>query len=113
MPHIIIEYSRALESRVDFPALLGTLHETLADQGIDVARIKTRGIALDHAVVGERGVEGSMVHGTLLLLEGRDVATKRRYGDALYNVMKTILQTVPACAVTLEMRDMVKETYYL
>ena len=51
MPHIIVEYSKTLEPKI--PALLSSLHEALAAQGIDKARIKTRGIALSHADVGE------------------------------------------------------------
>lgn len=114
MPHIIVEYSAKLESRVDLPEVLQGLHEALAGQGIDKARIKTRGIKLDHAVVGDKGADGLMAHTTLLLLEGRDVATKQTYGQALHAVVQErIGQSVPECKLTLEVRDMEKETYIL
>lgn len=109
MPHIIVEYSAALESLV--PDLLPKLHNALAAQGIDKARIKTRGISLAHNVVGDQGADGKMLHATLLLLEGRDVATKKQYADPIHAAMK---EAAPAgCAVTLEVRDMAAETYYL
>jgi len=109
MPHIIVEYSSALEQEVS--GLLPKLHDTLAAQGIDKARIKTRGISLAHAVVGDQGTDGKMMHATLLLLEGRDVATKKQYADPLHAVMK---EAAPdGCAVTLEVRDMAADTYYL
>lgn len=109
MPHIIVEYSNALDAQI--PALLETLHKTLADEGIDIARIKTRGIKIDHAVVGDQGVERTMLHATLLLLVGRDIATKKQYGDALKAKMD---EAAPAgTKVTLEIRDMAADTYYL
>lgn len=111
MPHIIVEYSQNLESQTDIPNLLHDLHQSLAAEGIDKARIKTRGIALNHAVVGDEDADDDMMHATLLLLEGRDVPTKKQYGDALYAVMN---KSAPnGCAVTLEIRDMSKDTYYM
>lgn len=111
MPHIIVEYSQNLESQIDVPNLLHDLHQSLAAEGIDKARIKTRGIALNHAVVGDDGADGDMMHATLLLLEGRDVQTKKQYGDALYAAMNKCATN--GCAVTLEIRDMVKDSYYM
>lgn len=109
MPHIIVEYSKTLEPTIE--SILIELHETLSAQGIDKTRIKTRGVALNHAVVGDQGVNGAMMHATLLLLEGRDLATKKQYGDPLYAAMN---KNAPSgCAVTLEIRDMSKDTYYM
>lgn len=110
MPHIIVEYSPDLEETHDIPGLLQKLHEALAAQGIDAARIKTRGIDLTHAYVGTKGFAGSMIHITLLLLAGRDVSTKKQYGDALRGLVKA---AVSEASVTLEIRDMDPETYYL
>ncbi|MGH1404047.1 MAG: 5-carboxymethyl-2-hydroxymuconate Delta-isomerase [Alphaproteobacteria bacterium] len=111
MPHIIVEYSKSLEPQTDVLALVNDLHEGLAAQGIDKARIKSRAIAVDHVVVGDKGADGVMAHATLLLLEGRDIATKKQYGDVLYEVMKAAAPQ--GCSVTLEVRDMVKDTYYM
>ncbi|MEM6781399.1 MAG: hypothetical protein AAF569_06000 [Pseudomonadota bacterium] len=114
MPHIILEYSSALEDKLDLPEILESLHNTLAEQGVDKARIKTRGVKLDHAVVDDQGTDGLMAHATLLLLEGRDVSTKQQYGQALHGVMKDkIISAAPECKLTLEVRDMEKDTYIL
>lgn len=111
MPHIIVEYSAVLETEIDVPALLTDLHEALAAQGIDIARIKTRGLKIDHAVIGDDGADGKMLHATLLLLEGRDLPTKKQYGDPIYAAMT---EAAPdGCAVTFEIRDMNKDTYYM
>lgn len=109
MPHIIVEYSNALEA--EMPTLLPRLHDGLAAQGIDKARIKTRGIAVSHPVVGDQGGDGQMMHATLLLLEGRDIPTKKQYGEALKAELDKFAP--PGCAVTLEVRDMVADTYYM
>ena len=76
MPHIIVEYSRELDDHIEMSDLLKTMHEALAAEGINKARIKTRGIALKHVIVGDQGAAGEMLHATLLLLEGRDIAKK-------------------------------------
>jgi 5-carboxymethyl-2-hydroxymuconate isomerase len=109
MPHIIVEYSLALDEKI--PTLLNDLHESLAASGIDKVRIKTRGIAINHSVVGLTGTDGLMMHATLLILEGRGVELKKQYADPLYDLLK---KAAPDnCAVTLEVRDMGKDTYYL
>lgn len=109
MPHIIVEYSHTLEHKV--PALLSDLHEQLAGLGVDMARIKTRGISIDHAQVGSEGAGGAMAHCTLLLLKGRDLETKKKYGQALHDLMRAELP--PRAAVTLEIREMDNDTYFL
>lgn len=115
MPHIIVEYSRNLEQGSDIPQLLVNLHEALIGQGIDKARIKTRAIALDNFVVGDAEInKGQMVHTTLLLLEGREMSVKKQYVAALSTAVRNAVKDkFPDCAVTLEVRDMVKETYIL
>jgi len=109
MPHIIIEYSRDLDDHIK--EVTTHAHHALAKQGIDKARIKTRGIALDHAIVGDKGAEGRMAHITLLLLAGRDVETKKQYGDAIIEKVKGHLPE--DVKVTMEIRDMDPDTYYL
>jgi len=49
----------------------------------------------------------------LLLLEGRDVDTKKQYSSAILEAIKTHLAAMPKCKLTLEVRDMDKETYVL
>lgn len=114
MPHIIIEYSKNLGDIVEIPNLVLGLHETLAAQGIDKTRIKTRATACNYVAVGDYGSHGHMLHATLLLLEGRDLATRKQYGDALHGKMHAFMKgVVNHCAITLEVREMAKETYYL
>ncbi len=114
MPHIIIEYSKNLGEIVEISNLVLKLHDSLASQGIDKSRIKTRTVPCTYVAVGNYDLHGHMLHATLLLLEGRDVATKKQYGDALNTAMKEfVADAVRECSVTLEIRDMAKDTYYM
>ncbi|MDH5723543.1 MAG: hypothetical protein OEY94_09510 [Alphaproteobacteria bacterium] len=114
MPHIIVEYSKNLESLFDLSDMLIDMHDALSEKGVEKSRIKTRGISLDHAIVGDTGREGAMMHCTLLLLEGRDIETKRIYGDTLHHIMAhKVANIIDHCHVTLEIRDMDRDTYYL
>ena len=114
MPHIIMEYTKSLGEHVNMNDLVQAMHNTLADQGVDAGRIKTRAIPLDHVVAGDLGLGGLMAHTTLLLLEGRDIAIKQQYGNAIHTIMKVYIEPLaPECKLTLEVRDMEKETYIL
>lgn len=114
MPHIIVEYSKNIGDIIGISKLLVDLHDSLAEAGVERARIKTRGIQCDDVVVGDHGSHGHMIHTTLLLLEGRDLETKNKYSDALRRkIIERVKGKVENCAVTLEIRDMNKDTYYM
>ena len=115
MPHITLEYSQNMGPDLDVPEIITSLHETLAAQGVDKGRIKTRAIPLLHSVVGTHEAnEGHMAHITLQLLEGRDIPTRQAYGKALYDVLSAAVKAeFPDCSISLEVREMVKDTYIL
>ena len=114
MPHIIVEYSKNIGDIIDISKLVCDMHETLSAQGVNKERIKTRAVACNYAFVGEQGSRGHMLHTRLLILEGRDAATKKKYGDALHGIMKEYVgDAVKHCSITLEIRDMDKDNYYM
>ncbi|MEM6812186.1 MAG: hypothetical protein AAF549_06940 [Pseudomonadota bacterium] len=113
MPHIIIEASQNIVSELDTTQLVSVAHDALADQLGDGDRIKTRLIVAHDVVVGNKGLSGAMIHVTLLLLEGRDEPTKQAYAKAIYDAIKTQIQGMHECALTLEVRDMDKATYMM
>lgn len=120
MPHIIAEISKNLAEQIDIDHMLNAMHNALANQnGIAIERIKTRAILLDHYLVGANASNTSqnMLHITLKILEGRDIATKKSYGQAVYNAAQDSLNASKKIinhekiTMTLDIRDMVKETY--
>ncbi|MCK5375115.1 MAG: hypothetical protein KAJ40_07515 [Alphaproteobacteria bacterium] len=113
MPHIFVEYSKTIGEIIEIPSLILKLHNTLAQQGVNKSVIKTRSCMCRYAAVGEQEMRGHMVHVTLSLKEGRDLETKRKYGDAVFKALKgEIEDKVKACAISMEMRDMDANTYY-
>lgn len=114
MPHIIVEYSSSIKDFVEIPEVLEKLHASLSSQeGVDIARVKARGIKIKNAVVGTKGAGGHMVHTTVLLLEGRSDDVKKKYGQDLFDILNKEIKThFPECAITLEVRDMSKATYF-
>ena len=113
MPHIVIEASKNVAEAVDTANLVIDAHEALAGKGVDKSRIKTRLMVAHEVCVGTESINGTMVHVTLLLLEGRDVDTKNNYSTAILNAIKPHLEKLPNCAITCEVRDMEKDTYVL
>ncbi|MFP4098280.1 MAG: 5-carboxymethyl-2-hydroxymuconate Delta-isomerase [Alphaproteobacteria bacterium] len=113
MPHILIEYSKTLGEIIDSPALVLSLHETLAAQGVNKSAIRTRSRMCRYAAVGEQDLHGHMIHVTLALKAGRDKDTKHRYAEALFGVLKEhVTEKVKACAISMEIRDMDADMYY-
>lgn len=114
MPHIIVEYSKDLADAIDVQTLVNGLHETLGKALGDTGRIKSRAYAAGHFAEGEKGADGAFIHITLLLLEDRDLQTKKQYAQPLHDLAQLMARTaIPDCAVTLEVRDMDKDSYFL
>lgn len=112
MPHIIMEMTRNLADSIDHESLLRDLHTTLAaEKDIEEDRIKSRTYISDTSIIGIIGKQGKMLHVTVLLLSGRDNQTRQLYGQRLHAIARTY---VPAeCSLTLEVRDMLKDSYIL
>lgn len=114
MPHIVLEYSDSLN--FDVPVVLTQLRDALVQTSkgdVDVMRVKTRALPFEHFVVKDAPYrEGCMAHVTLSLLVGRSVETRAAYGQALYDVMKAHF-TQDGCALTLEVREMPREMYFM
>jgi len=116
MPHITLEYSQNLIAQVNIPQLLTDLHHALAAQpDIDLKRIKTKALVIVNSVVKDEPFnEGQFLHVILAVLEGRSEDLRRQYGQALYDVLKrTVPAEYPDCAVTLEVREMTRATYFM
>lgn len=116
MPHIVLEYSQNLIAHVNVPQLLNDLHQALGAQpDIDLKKIKTRALVLANSVVKDRDFnEGQMMHVTVSVLEGRSVELRKQYGAVLYDILKCAVPSqFPECALTLEVREMVRDTYFM
>ena len=96
MPHFIVEYTANLEAEGDLPVLLEKINDTMIAQGgvFPIGGIRSRAIRLDCYRMADGAADYAFVHATLKIGAGRDGATKKRAGDALFEVMKTHFATL-------------------
>lgn len=114
MPHVIVEHSLNVGEKYKIPALLEDIHNTLKDNGAPIERVKTRAIPLEHVIIGNALPDASMIHITVLLLEGRATEVKKSLCDPVHAVVieKAAAHGLSNCSVTMEIRDMAADTYY-
>lgn len=106
MPHVIIEYSadRGIEAK----KLVITAHNAAIASGLFGANdIKTRAHAVSDYIVGE-GVNG-FVHVCVYLLEGRSTEQKKLLATSMSEALVPVAAS--GSQLTVDVRDMVKDTY--
>ena len=101
MPHIVIEYSKGLDQSHNLQALCDALWESFAAhpsvKAPDTVRVRT--IA---ATAGRIGVEPqSFAHATLLLIPGRDEATRADLAQITMDALQSHLEDVGSLTVRL------------
>ena len=97
MPHQIIEYSSNLESKVDIPALVKLLHETVA--GIEAfprEALRTRAARRDQYAIADHDPANAFVHVVLRIASGRSAQVKTAAGDKIFDVLCEFLAPVQA-----------------
>jgi len=112
MPHAVIEFSANLTEVVQATKATAAVHQAMIASGLFAvpADIKTRAYAAQDFLVGELGQQqGSFVHVTISLLEGRTIAQKQALTDLVRNALQQLLPTVEQLSV--DIRDMTKDTY--
>jgi 5-carboxymethyl-2-hydroxymuconate isomerase len=90
MPHFIIEFTDNLTAEGDIPGLLKKANETLIAQGsvIPIGGVRSRATELKYYRMADGQEDDAFVHATLKMGTGRDAATRKRIGDALFDMMK-------------------------
>jgi 5-carboxymethyl-2-hydroxymuconate isomerase len=109
MPHLIVEYSDNLSSRVDIPELLQTLHQTALATGVfPIGGLRTRAARRDQYVIADAHLDNAFIHITVRIGHGRDRDTKRRAGDQLFSALcgylDTAFRTGPL-SISLELQE--------
>jgi 5-carboxymethyl-2-hydroxymuconate isomerase len=110
MPHVIIEYSENVPALANPAELTQIAHSTMMESGLfNAADVKSRATAAEHYLVGEKGTDGSFVHVTVYLLEGRNLLQKQRLSEALRDALQLPLQKVSQLSV--DIRELQKDVY--
>ncbi|WP_024950920.1 5-carboxymethyl-2-hydroxymuconate Delta-isomerase [Cobetia crustatorum] len=109
MPHLHIEYSPALEQRVDLHEVCLAAHRAMKDSGIfPLAGIRVRAFAADHCIVADNHPDNDFLAMTLSVGAGREPEALKAAGDHLFTTMKHALElplSTPHFALSLEIRE--------
>jgi 5-carboxymethyl-2-hydroxymuconate isomerase len=85
MPHLILEYSANLDEAVDLRRLVKTLHAAALKTGVfPLGGIRVRVARRDVYLIADGHPENAFIHLTARIGQGRDLATKRRAGEAIF-----------------------------
>ena len=110
MPHFIAEYTDNLEEQADLPGLFEKVHATLGASGVfPLGGIRSRAVRLDTWRMADGKHDYAFVHMTLKVGHGRDLATRQRVAEALFEVIKAHfapLQAERLLALSVEMIEL-------
>ncbi len=99
MPHIVIEHSANLDRVVDWPAVCEAARHAASETGVfPLGGIRVRTHRCDHVAIADGGTAHGFVDVTLKMGRGRDVETRRRAGDHVFQAISRALD--PAFAAT-------------
>lgn len=93
MPHFVIDYSPNLDSEIDIEALVECVRKEAVASGIfPLGGIRVRAHKAEAASLADGNPEHGYVDMTLRLATGRDLATRKRVGAAIFEAMSRHLE---------------------
>ena len=109
MPHLIVEYSANLESRLGPEALMAKLRDVAVAGGVfPLAGIRVRAVRRDRYLIADGDPAHGFVHVMARIGEGRGEAVRRAQAQALFDALRAHLEPlrhdqVGGLALSLEM----------
>jgi 5-carboxymethyl-2-hydroxymuconate isomerase len=114
MPHFTLEYSANLDSRVDMQAVVEVVRKAAVETGIfPLGGIRVRAIRCEHTAIADGRPHFGFLDMVLRLGEGRDLATRKKAGEHIFQVLSAWLDPVFAeskFALSFDMQINDKET---
>ncbi len=108
MPHCIIEYAKELEQSVSASELIDRVHAGAVACGLfQETDIKTRAVAYEHFRTGTG--TAPFIHVSMKILSGRTEQQKKHATQAVLDKLEAL--SVSPLSLTVEVRDMERETY--
>lgn len=109
MAHIVIEYSGGLRDRLDLPAFLAAVHQAAVATGVfPIGGIRTRAYEAEHYVIADGHPENAFVHLSLKVGHGRDLETRKRACETIFNAacrhLAPLFEALPL-GISLEMQE--------
>lgn len=114
MPHFTIEYSANLDRKVDIGAALEVVRKAAIETGIfPLGGIRVRAIRCEHYTIANGDPEMGFLAMLLRLGEGRDLPTRKKAGDHIFEALSSYLEPVfrdSKFALSFDMQINDKET---
>lgn len=109
MPHIQIDYSANLESRLDVAGLCRVLRDAAVATGVlPLAGIRVRALKADHVVIADGNPDHAYLDISIRLRGGRTAEAKAQATAAIFAAAESYCAGVMAASsvmLSLEMRD--------
>lgn len=110
MPHIWIECSKNLTHEPEAQALKQAVYAAALETGIfPIGGIRVRFQVIDDYLVGDGDPSNGFVHIVLRIGHGRDLETRRKAADHVFEAVKQVLTPLQArvpLAVAFELQEM-------
>jgi 5-carboxymethyl-2-hydroxymuconate isomerase len=114
MPHFTLEYSSNLDARIDMAEVVEVVRRAAVATGIfPLGGIRVRALRCEHYAIADGDAEYGFLAMVLRLGEGRDLATRKRAGEAIFKALSSHLDPVFAAgkfALSFDMQINDKET---
>ena len=114
MPHFTLEYSANLDTRLDIGKVVEIVRKAAVETGIfPLGGIRVRSVRCEHFAIADGRPDFGFLDMVLRLGEGRDLATRKKAGEHIFQVLSTHLDPVFAnskFALSFDMQINDKET---
>src|ERR1700755_3500397 len=95
MPHFPIEYSANLDARVDMAKVVEVVRKAAVETGIfPLGGIRVRAIRCEHYAISDGNLNLGFLDMVLRLGEGRDLATRKKAGEHVFEALSAYLDPV-------------------
>jgi 5-carboxymethyl-2-hydroxymuconate isomerase len=95
MPHFTLEYSANLEPRIDIAATVEVVRKAAFETGIfPLGGIRVRAIRCEHYAIADGSPDMAFLAMLLRLGEGRDLITRQRAGEQVFQALSEFLEPV-------------------
>jgi len=114
MPHFTIEYSSNLDAQVDMGKVVELVRKSAVETGIfPLGGIRVRAVRCEHYAIADGNPDLGFLDMVLRLGEGRDLATRKKAGQHVFEALSAYLDPVFArhkFALSFDMQINDKET---
>ncbi len=109
MPHLIIEYSANVSTRIDIQQLVDGMHDAaLGIDGLPMGGLRTRAQARSSYRIADGHPDNAFVHVILKLGHGRPLDKRRSFGETLFAALTELLEPVQSnspLAISFEIQE--------